>query len=172
MIDFASKLKPDILLVSDGSGYKDGYSGYAIMAWTPDKVWKVFRMGGMSGFSVDRAEFTGCLEGLQMAWAMWGAMPQQSMTERKPVVQWMSDRENLILSAKCVQERSNCPDLWARYEYYETIMTIQATFVNEQQTEAMQEFRTVDVQASIGREMIKNYLRNMDTLPPSFLIGM
>jgi hypothetical protein len=35
--------KSDILVFSDGSGYKDGFGGWAAFACTPDRNWKTFR---------------------------------------------------------------------------------------------------------------------------------
>ena len=160
-------MTPDIVVLTDGSGYKDGYGGYAAVAYTPDKIWKLFRMAGVSGITVDRAEFTGMLEGLQLAWEMWNYMPGQQ-EGRKPTVQWFSDRENLILSARNIQSRSNCVDLWYRYDFYEERMDIIPTFVDVKMEKSMEDFNLVDVMSSTGREIMKVSLPQFQ-LPEAFL---
>ncbi len=162
---------PDILLLTDGSGYKDGYGGYAAVAATPDGVWKFFRMGAASGTTVDRMEFTALLEGLQLAWEMWNAMPVSAQEPPiKPRVRWLSDRENIVLSARSVQERSNCPDLWCRYAYYEERMEIRPQFIDREEEANLPDFKMVDLQSSVGREILKNYLATL-ILPKAQLPG-
>lgn len=149
----------DVILVTDGSGHVDGLGGYAAMAYTPDKAIKIFRMAALSGTTVDRAEFMGALEGLNMCLEIWNAMPQRlssdpSQSEARMKVLWISDRESMILSAKNVQERSNAPDLWARYAWYEGVMDITPTFEKDPE-KTRPEFAVVDMQASTGREVMK-----------------
>jgi len=160
-------INADIVVMSDGSGYKDGFGGYASLAFTPDGIWKLFRMAGIHGVTVDRAEFTGCLEGLQMAWELWQQMPARDET-RRPVVIWMTDRENLLLSAKNVQARSNCPDLWARYVWYEERMSIHPDFVSKEMEKTNLDFKMIDVQASTGREILKAYIATVK-VPKAYL---
>ena len=150
-------METDILVFSDGSGYKDGYGGWAACACTPDRNWKTFRMGSTFGLSVDRAEMTGMLEGLEMALSMSRVLPKAyTMGEGwKPVVAIFTDRENMALSIKGVYDRSNCPDLWARFAYYESKLDIVATHV-ERETD-FKEFVMCDLHASTGRLIAKSY---------------
>lgn len=162
----------DIILVTDGSGHTDGYGGFAAMAYTPDKLVKTFRMAALSGTTVDRAEFGGALEGFNMVLDMWNAMPQRltqdpTQAGARAKVLWISDRENMVLSALRTQARSNSPDLWARYEWYEKVLDIYPTFEKDPEKTRV-EFAIVDIEASIGREMIRNYLCNRN-LPRQFV---
>ncbi len=160
----------DILVFSDGSGYKDGYGGWAAIACTPDRTWKTFRMGSTFGLSVDRAEMTGILEGLEMALSMSRVLPRASVMETgwKATVMVHTDRENMALSIKGVYDRSNCPDLWHRFAYYEKHLNIQATHVARETDHA--EFVMCDLNASTGRLIAKSYGESMSL--PDFVLAM
>ena len=150
---------PDFMLFTDGSSYdQDLYGGWAAYARTPDKSVKLFRMGAVSGTTVDRAEMTAILEGLNMVLEASYAMPRQipmGQHHWKPRVQLFSDRENLVLSIQAVYARSNNPDLWKRFEYFEAHMVIDANHVADET--AFEEFVLVDLHASSARIMVKNY---------------
>lgn len=149
---------PDILVFSDGSGYKDGFGGWAAFTCTPDRNWKTFRTGAIIGTTVDRAEMTGLLEGLEMAWEMARMLPSHRSSnplESQPKVLLHCDRENLVLSIRGVYDRSNCPDLWARFAYYEKLMNIMPLHV-ERETD-FAEFVQCDLHASTGRIVAKDY---------------
>jgi ribonuclease HI len=160
----------DILVFSDGSGYApDGFGGWAAIACTPDRTWKTFRMGSTFGLSVDRAEMTGLLEGLEMALSISRALNRAPDMEEgwKPTVAIFTDRENMALSIKGVYDRSNCPDLWYRFSYYESQLNIIATHVARETD--YPEFALCDLHASTGRLVAKDYGRSIDmpdyTLP-------
>ena len=164
----------DVLVFSDGSGYKDGYGGWATMACTPDKNIKLFRMAAVVGTTVDIAEMTGMLEGLSLAHDIALDIPkfyQYRITSGfehpdKPKVLIYSDRENMVLSVKKVYDRSNSPDLWARFEHFEKVLDIDALHV-ERETD-FPEFQFCDLSASTGRCIAKGYAENCK-MPPIFL---
>jgi hypothetical protein len=148
----------DLLVFSDGSGYKDGFGGWAAFACTPDRNWKTFRQGAIIGTSVDRAEMTGLLEGLEMAWELARLHPKFQLSNPdsvKPKVRLHCDRENLVLSIRGVYDRSNCADLWARFAYYEKVLDIIPVHV-ERETDFV-EFVQCDLHASSGRIVAKDY---------------
>jgi ribonuclease HI len=149
---------PDFLAYSDGSGYQDGFGGWAVYVCTPTKSATMFRMGAIIGTTVDRAELTAILEGLQMVMELAASLPRTIPLGQhlwKPKVKLYSDRENLVLSIQGVNERSNSLDLWKRFEFFETHMVIDANFV-ERETDH-EEFTFVDLHASTARIMAKNY---------------
>jgi ribonuclease HI len=157
---------PNLLLFTDGSGHADGFGGYAAYVKTADDLVKHFCMGSCSDTSVDRMEFTALIEGLRMAMEMWMRFPEaweNAMSDnpvlRKPRVLWHSDRESLVLSVKNVYARDNCPDLWAAFAHFESVMEIEARHVTEPFTDTVSEFVEVDLQSSTGRDMMKNYYR-------------
>ncbi len=147
----------DVLVFSDGSGYeKDGFGGWAAMACTPDRNWKMFRMGAITGTTVDRAEMTGMLEGLQMAWEMSLSLPKFVRGDvRKASVLIHCDRENVVLAIKKVYDRTNAPDLWARFEFYEKVMDVYANHVMRETD--FPEFQQCDLHASSARIAAKDY---------------
>ncbi len=161
----------DVLVFSDGSGYKDGYGGWAAYVCTPDRRWKTFRMGAIAGTTVDRAEMTAMLEGLEMAFWMARDLPQYQVNFGdmmgapcdRPKVLVYTDRENMVLSCKGVYDRSNSPDLWRRFEHYERELALTVMHV-ERETD-FPELQTCDLHASTGRIIAKNYAENC-ALPP------
>lgn len=158
--------QPDLLLYTDGSGHQDGFGGYAAFVKTPDGLVERFCMGAMSETSVDRAEFTALIEGLRLAMETWQRFPQSSrliggdVEWIVPKIRWTSDREALVLSVKKVYDRSNCPDLWAAFEYFERIADIEAVQISEVEAEALREFIECDLHASTGRVLMKSYYVN------------
>jgi len=147
----------DVLVFSDGSGYeKDGHGGWSAMACTLDRNWCTFRMGAIIGTTVDRAEMTGMLEGLQMAWEMSLNLPKFVRGDsHKASVLIHCDRENVVLAIKKVYDRTNAPDLWARFEFYEKVMDIQANHVMRETD--FPEFQQCDLHASTGRLIAKDH---------------
>ena len=160
----------DIIVFTDGSGHKDGYGGWAAIATTPDGILRTFRMGAASGTSTDRMEFTAMLEGLQMALEMSEKFPRHGLIECKSSVKIISDRENLVLSIKKAYARSNAPDLWARFEYYEKILDIQAKHVGDEEKALLKDFTGVDLEASTGRILIRDYLKTVKPIAEPFLL--
>lgn len=158
--------EPDYLLFTDGSGYKDGYGGWACCVRHVGKKANMFRMGCIVGCTVDRMEMTAILEGLQIVFenmqSRWESRDGED-PEKKPIVRLFSDRENLVLSIQKVYDRGNCPDLWARYAYYESIMEVHATHV--QRETDYPEFSMVDLHASTGRIIAKQYGEALDVPP-------
>lgn len=149
---------PNFELYTDGSGHINGFGGWAALAVIDDGSSSVFRMGTACGTSVDRMEFTALLEGLQCVWELAMRMLAHNDSNWKPDVLWCSDRESLINSVKLVYARSNCPDLWPRFEFYEKIMAIKPYFMTDAVIKDCFYFQEVDLQSSVGYQMIKNYM--------------
>lgn len=158
---------------SDGSGYKDGFGGWAVRVKSGDGAYDVFRMGCMMGTTVDRMELTGMLEGLQVIFEWFQVQASSSGVRRdaddapRPQVKIYSDRENLVLSIKRVYDRSNALDLWARFACYEQFMTVTAEHVMRETD--FPEFVMADLHASSGRLIAKNYAESVD-VPPHLLL--
>jgi len=148
----------DIEIYTDGSGHINGFGGWAAFITTPDRIKKDFRMGSACCTSVDRMEFTALLEGLQGAWEMVMQRPEYMDPDWKPNILWFSDRESLVNSVKGIYGRTNCPDLWQRFDFYEANMIINPRFVTEEIKKTLVEFKEVDLQSSVGYQMIKNYI--------------
>ena len=149
--------QPQYILFTDGSGYKDGYGGWACRVKSPDdKSCDYFRMGAIIGCTVDRMELTAILEGLQIVLEITmearGGLRGHDVL---PFVKLYSDRENLILSIKGIYDRSNAPDLWARFAFYEKYLQIEPEHVLRENEHI--EFEGVDLHASTGRIIAKNY---------------
>lgn len=152
------KADSDYLLFTDGSGYQDGYGGWACIVTDPSGTPLMFRMGCIMGATVDRMELTAILEGLQLVEELKTTNPKSIGDQGRtwhPVVHLFSDRENLVLSIQKVYDRSNAPDLWKRYEFYEGRLHVVARHV-ERETDHSQ-FITVDLHASTARIIIKQY---------------
>ena len=161
-----SNRQPDFLMFTDGSGWKDGYGGWASLVKTFDGAHQMFRMGAIIGCTVDRMEMHAILEGLQLAIEMipWAVRePDDDLRTWKPKVKMFSDRENLVLSIQRVYDRSNSRDLWARFEYYESQLDIEAEHVLRETD--FPEFVQVHTHASTGRIIAKEYATATD-LPP------
>ena len=124
----------DYILYTDGSGYElDGFSGWCAQAYSQvpgtDKRRRI--MGCMSGSTVDRAELTALLEGLEMILAMDKGVP--CIGERRPDILWYSDRESLVGGVMKIwgpdKGRNSSPDLWARFAHYERKVHIRGVHV-------------------------------------------
>jgi hypothetical protein len=170
---------PDITVYSDGSGYQpDGYGAWAALAVSRGEVFRLFRTGMSSGTSVDRMEMTAMLEGLQMADEIiedeflnkeeWHYAEGLGCDRPRFRVRLLSDRESMVLSIKGVYGRTNAPDLWERFSYYEKRMEISAEHVARETDFA--DFQWVDLFASTGRIVIKQYLECFD-LPGKFSLN-
>ena len=159
--------KPDIEIYTDGSGHVNGFGGWAAFIATPDRTHKDFRIGSANGTSVDRMEFTALLEGLQGAYEMLDRLLQSRFDDPKwkPNISWFTDRESLLNSVKRIYGRSNCLDLWARFQFYESRMIITGNFVTEEMVMKMPEFREVDLQSSTEYQQIKNYMTGLPFSP-------
>lgn len=156
---------------SDGSGYKDGFGGWAVRVRSENGEYDLFRMGCMAGTTVDRMELTGMLEGLQVVFEWFQAAGNRFTRDAddlpRPQVKIYSDRENLVLSIKKVYDRSNALDLWARFECYEKFMTVMAEHVMRETD--FPEFMMADLHASSGRIIAKNYVESVDVPPHLYL---
>ncbi len=86
----------------------------------------------------------------------------QLVKKVRPMVHWLSDREALVLSAttnpdtgESYFQRRSTPDLWARYEFYETCFRITPQYASRNLNMLQ---RVVDVQSSTMRELMKQYI--------------
>ena len=80
---------------------------------------------------------------------------------RRCTVFWLSDRESLVGSVcrddktgQPIYRRRNCPDLWARFAYYENLFDVQGVH-RERNTHPFQ--KIADGISSECRTMMKNY---------------
>lgn len=84
--------------------------------------------GALLGTTVNRAEFTGLLEALQIVHEQMLARKDVGLSlypAKKTTMRWFTDRENLVFSLLINPEtkepyysRRTDADLWCRYEYY------------------------------------------------------
>jgi ribonuclease HI len=144
--------EPDLLIVSDGSGHVDGYGGWAVTVFTPDRNIQVVRLGMINGITVDRAEMTAMLAGLAAALDILEKWPDRP---ERPWVHVKSDRENMVLSMKGVYGRRNSPDLWASYEWFEKQLDITCEHIDREAD--CPELQQMDLHASTGRIVAKTY---------------
>lgn len=151
----------DFTLFTDGSGYQDGFSGYCAIFISNVKghPHKGQVIGAMTGSTVDRAEMTGLLEGLEAIRAFLETVPKFRILGSKPSIAWYTDREALAKSVKGEYGRGSSPDLWARLAVYEEQFNILPTWVSrETETE---DFKVCDLQASTLRVIIKEYSQSV-----------
>lgn len=164
--DYASS---EYLLFTDGSGHQDKFGGYASLvianyAHSPTKM--ACCVGGAFGTSVERMEFTGLLEGLQSILDTGGYNKSAGHAElavRRPHIAWFTDRESLALSCWMPDgvpfyRRKSCPDLWARYEWYEQFFTIIPIWCGRT-THAAQDVS--DKLASEARVLVKDWIMTL-----------
>lgn len=157
-------LEPNYFLFTDGSGYKDGYGGWACLVRSPDNMYQMFRMGSIIGATVDRMELTAILEGLQIVFELTAEERGGYLgKDCRPIVALFSDRENLVLSIQGVYDRSNAPDLWARFAFYEKYLGVDAKHVLREND--YPEFEKVDLHASTGRIIAKTYGEHIEVPP-------
>jgi len=151
----------DFLLYTDGSGYQDGFSGFCstFVSQIQNQPGRGTRMGSMSGSTVDRAEMTALLEGLQAIWEFLETIPKYNLPGRKPTIHWYTDRESLALSVSGEYKRSSSMDLWKRFAWYEEQFDITPQWV-ERETD-FPEFKACDLHASTNRVIIKNYIETL-----------
>jgi hypothetical protein len=75
----------------------------------------------------------------------------------RPTVWWLSDRQDLVLSAAGLQERKANLDLWARFEYWARFLDLHP-FHRERASTAGN--RICDRLAGAGRKAVKNYFES------------
>jgi ribonuclease HI len=111
---------------TDGSGHTDRYGGYGV------KVLGHFKLhtsaGALLGTTVNRAEFTGLLEAMQIVHEQMIARKDAGLSlypAKKTTMRWYTDRENLVFSVlinpqtqQPYYNRKTDADLWCRFEYY------------------------------------------------------
>ncbi len=158
----------DFVLHTDGSGYQDGFGGYACLVKSQRHNAHKVRMAGLSGTTVERAEFEGLLMGLQTIVEILDCdnVPGREGLRNFPkTVLWISDRESLVkavmrgVDGQPVFSRRSTPDLWVRFEFYEKLFKIFPRFTPR---ETRSPHQIVDRLASDGRLLIKNYLELPD----------
>ena len=110
----------DFFLYTDGAGYQDGFGGHAaLLIRAHDGAMRTV-VGGSNATTVARQEFEALLCGLQALIEMQGPAK-----DAQPKVSWTTDRESLALSVWRKSDgqpfygRKACPDLWARFKWYE-----------------------------------------------------
>ena len=137
--------RPEWLILTDGSGHKDGYGGYAGIIFqksprigTPPLIAEC--AGGLKGTSTEQAEFLGLLFSLQQIVDYYvadqGLKSAEELLRRKlPVVHWVTDRESLALAVykdsvthEPVYRRKSTPALWAMYSYFEPMLDVVPIF--------------------------------------------
>lgn len=150
----------DFTLYTDGSGHQDGYSGWCAYAVNNHTQETRHAVGCLTSSSVDRAEFTALLEGLELVHSM-ALTTQMSLKaiRGKPKIFWYSDRESLVggVARKWGDHagRKAQPDLWRRFEHYEDKFIITAQHVARETEFAL--FQKCDLHASSLRIVIKSY---------------
>lgn len=160
---------PQWILVSDGSGYQDGYGGYcSYVIHIDDKYPPKIAAAAIKETTVERAEFLALLSGLEMitTYLAEGAIKEGSMAETKlevkqPVLQWITDRESLALcvlkdpkTKEPVYARRSTPDLWRAFSYYEKLYSICPVFCPRQSNS---QHDIADEIASDLRVQVKEY---------------
>ena len=153
----------DWMVWTDGSGHVDGFGGYGAVAMRVRLLGNTCipiqrASAAICGTTVNRAEFTGLLEALQVIHTieMGGRGQGASMYPVIPVrVRWFSDRENLVLGVATNPEtgeawygRNVDQDLWARYDWYAKSIIVRPVHI-ERNSMAMQ--AKCDFIASHGR---------------------
>lgn len=142
---------------SDGSGHQDGFSGFAAIVENIDTGETRKVIGGMTCSSVNRAEFTAFLEGLELV-IKW-ENETKHIGKRKAIVKWYSDRENLTKAVAYAwgpgKGRDTDVDLWRRFSYYEALLQIRGEHVPRDI--GWPQFKRVDLDASTLRMIVKNY---------------
>lgn len=155
---------------TDGSGHTDGYGGYGAVvmrsaaAGIPPKV--LHASGALCGTTVNRAEFTGLLEAMELVHTHELLLRSAGLSSY-PVIpttlRWFSDRENLVLGVatdpatnKSYYGRKTDADLWARYEYYAKTIKVMPVHT-ERNTLSFQAM--CDHVASHGRRAYIKWLR-------------
>jgi hypothetical protein len=155
----------DFYLYTDGSGHADGFGGWSALVLSPRHNIYQTLMAGHSKTSVDRAEFHGLLDGLQLimdAMDWHRTLDLETLERNPPTVFWLSDRESLVKSVQRdetgnpVYGRKNSPDLWARFSFYERLFRIVATFTPR---DTIAYHNIVDRFASDARVLIKDYMQ-------------
>jgi len=151
----------DFTLYTDGSGYQDGFGGFCstFVSSIPGHEEKKTVMGSMSGTTVDRAEMTALLEGLQAISEFLEVVPKFRLGGRKATILWYTDREALAKSVDGTYGRHSSPDLWVRVAHYEKMFDITPHWV-ERENE-FPEFQACDLHASTQRVIIKNYIESL-----------
>ena len=155
----------DFVVYTDGSGYSDGYGGSASYMRSEKHDKEETRLASFSHVSTDRAEFEALLMGLQsilecMGWTGKGDTKRLEASPNKPTVCWFTDRESLVLSiwrdedGQTIFRRKKQKDLWARFEFYETLFDISPFLIPRNSEE---EHAFVDRLASEGRLLVKEY---------------
>jgi len=142
----------NFLLYTDGSGHQDKYGGSASLVIENATGERFTTSAANYGTTVSRAEFEGLLSGLQ------SILEYNGKLQDRPTVAWYSDRESLVLAVHGFYRRKAEPDLWARFQYYETLFSITPLFV-PRSTDPLHD--VVDRMASEGRIMMKEYIESV-----------
>ncbi len=145
----------DWILYTDGSGHADGYGGWGCWGCRKGGQDAFQKMGGQNRTSTARMEAEALLQGLEEI-ADRERLLKESRSPR-PTVWWLSDRQDLVLSAAGLQERKANPDLWARFEYWSRFLDLHP-FHRERASTAGN--RICDRLAGAGRKAIKNYFES------------
>lgn len=122
-----------------------------------------YRIGSASGSSVDSMEFTALLEGLDLALQqpVDANFRRASSGDFRRAVLWRSDRESLVRSVAGLYARSNLPEYWCRFAYYEKRILLIPVHIGREEENNFPEFRFCDLQASTQREVLKGYLETI-----------
>jgi len=161
--NYPQKPEHEFFILSDGSGYIDGFAGAAVIFYSPQHCFCDLSTIAWSGGDTERAEFEGLLAGLQgiMNHCKWDNGDDfQMLRMKRPLVHWLTDRESLALAVarktdgSTFYRRKSTPDLWARFEWYEAMFRITPHYESRNATPV---FRLIDRMASDMREMMQRY---------------
>lgn len=148
------------ILYTDGSGYLDHIGGYASVL-----VSRVGTMGINTSFGCSanmetgRAEFMAILNGLHTILESTGTGTKgediENFRNTKPWVLIVSDRMDLVGSINNVYGRKHNGDLWASFEWYEDVFSIEAVHVHR---DTVSVHREVDKLASAMRLVLADFI--------------
>jgi hypothetical protein len=154
-------LEYDYQLYTDGSGFNDGYGGYASLLLSADNCCFNPSRGAVHPTSTSRMEFIALTTGLRSLYDWLGLDNGNNLRMiefRPPTILWVADREDLVKSvdtAKSGYGRKANGDLWAQFEYFERLFSIQPIYI-PRETNAWHSW--CDLQSHQCRRLIKVYI--------------
>ena len=147
----------EFLIVSDGSGWEDGFGGFGAVVIAPKFFVYESAMGAGTHTTVWRTEFMAILTGLRVIvdkCDMEHTHKLEQQERNKPRVLIRSDSESLVNGINIPLQRKKNKDLWAQFTWYERYFDIQAKHIPR---DTLLLHKAVDALASGGRMALLDY---------------
>lgn len=149
----------DFLVVSDGSGWEDGFGGFGVVVIAPKYFVYESAIGAGTHTTVWRTEFLAILAGLRILidkCDLEHTYKLEQLMRNKPRVCIRSDSESLVNAINNPLQRKKNKDLWMQFSWYEQLFSFSTEHIKRDTRET---HKAADTIASGARMALLDFYK-------------